>query len=230
MMAGLTTGLGVCMITLVRFDYQPAHIIIGAACLWISSSLCLALLTRNIIDINPVLSHLYSRLGQTDLDGQLLPGEDVRVVGPAERLLQLLQLKAGEGCAVSALLAHLGHRVLLSHPNLAAGVRARRSTGAARSQNLRRGPTTAPDAAHGPRLRSAGVQVLLPLHLLPLVLPLLPGRLAQPHDVGDEEGPVRVAELASREVCRLVELTVVACIGPSRHHKTALHASLRGHS
>ena len=39
----------VCMITLVRFDYRPAHIIIGAACLWISSSWCL---TRNLIDIN----------------------------------------------------------------------------------------------------------------------------------------------------------------------------------
>ena len=162
------------MITLVRFDYQPAHIIIGAACLWISSSLCLALLTRNIIDINPVLSHLYSRLGQTDLDGQLLPGEDVRVVGAGEGFLQLLQLEGGESCPVPPLFPHLGDAVLVSHSNLRAGVQTWRPTGRARAENVSRVT---------PR-----VVVLALLLRLPLELLLAHPAVREAHDVGDEEG------------------------------------------
>ena len=64
------------------------------------------------------LSHLYSRLGQTDLDGQLLSGEDVRVVSPGEGFLQLLQLERGESSPVSSLFPHLGDAVLVSHSNL----------------------------------------------------------------------------------------------------------------
>ena len=62
----------------------------------------------------PLLSptpHLYSSLGEADLDCQLLPGEHVGVVGPAEGLLQLLQLEGGEGGAVASLLSHLEHSI-----------------------------------------------------------------------------------------------------------------------
>ena len=51
--------------------------------------------------------YLYSGLGEPDLDGQLLPGEHVGVVGAGEGLLQLLQLERREGRAVPTLLAHL---------------------------------------------------------------------------------------------------------------------------
>ena len=38
-------------------------------------------------------THLYTGLGEVDPHGQVLPHEDIRIVGLRERLLQLLQLE-----------------------------------------------------------------------------------------------------------------------------------------
>ena len=149
-----------------------------------------------------ILAHLNPCLRQANLDGQLLPGEHVRVVGPAERLLQLLQLEAREGRPVPPLLPHLGDAILVPEPDLGARVGPRGAAGGAGPQDLRRVP---------PAARVAALLLLLlpPLLLLPLPLQLLGvvalvpgGGLAQAHDVGDEEGPVGVAELAAAEVLR----------------------------
>ena len=44
-----------------------------------------------------ILAHLNPCLRQPDLDGQLLPGEHVRVLRLLEGPLQLVQLEGGEG-------------------------------------------------------------------------------------------------------------------------------------
>ena len=78
-----------------------------------------------------VTANLYPGLGQPDLDGELLPGEHVWVVGAREGLLELLQLEAGEGGAVAALFPHLGDGVLVPAQlaQLGPGVRARGAGG-----------------------------------------------------------------------------------------------------
>ncbi len=60
-----------------------------------------------------IFGYLYSGLGEANLDGELLPGEDVWVVGPGEGFLQLLQLEGGEGGPVAPLLPHLRTSCLL---------------------------------------------------------------------------------------------------------------------
>ena len=48
--------------------------------------------------------HLYPGLAELGPLTELLPGVDVRVLGPLERLLQLVQLVGGEGGAGASLL------------------------------------------------------------------------------------------------------------------------------
>ena len=48
--------------------------------------------------------HLYPGLAELGALAELLPGVDVRVLGPLERLLQLVQLVGGEGGAGASLL------------------------------------------------------------------------------------------------------------------------------
>ena len=63
-------------------------------------------------------AHLYPRLAELGPLAQLLPGVDVRVLGPLEGLLQLVQLVGGEGGAGPSLLP------LQGDPGLGLSVRA----------------------------------------------------------------------------------------------------------
>lgn len=49
-------------------------------------------------------AHLHPGLGQVDLEGQLLPGVDVRVVRLGEHPLQFFELRAGESGSDAPLL------------------------------------------------------------------------------------------------------------------------------
>ena len=108
-------------------------------------------------------------------------------MGPGERLLELLQLEAGEGCPVPPLLPHLGDAVLVPHlpdPDLRPGVSPGRAAGA--------GPQ---DVRVIVTLVSDGLRVLAMVSSLLLELPglgdlglVLGAGLLEAHDVGDEEG------------------------------------------
>lgn len=73
-------------------------------------------------------SYLYPGLSQVSPEGQLLAGVHIWVVGLLEDLLQLLQLVAGEGGAVTPLLALVALTLALVHG--AGHVRARSVRGA----------------------------------------------------------------------------------------------------
>ena len=67
--------------------------------------------------------YLYSGLAELGPLAELLPGVDVRVLGPLEGLLQLVQLVGGEGGAGAALLPLQGDPRLSLHVHVGALLR-----------------------------------------------------------------------------------------------------------